>query len=51
VRAGNGGAPSFHRSLGFRDIGTARRQVKIAGVHEDEVFLEAFLDAGSRPQT
>jgi phosphinothricin acetyltransferase len=49
VRAGNGPALAFYRGLGFRDVGVARRQVKVDGLYEDEVFLELFLDADHAP--
>ena len=43
VRSGNKPAMQFYRKLGFQDIGVARRQVRIDGVYEDEIFLECFL--------
>jgi L-amino acid N-acyltransferase YncA len=43
VRAGNDRALRFYRGVGFADVGVARRQVRIDGAYEDEVFLEAFL--------
>jgi ribosomal protein S18 acetylase RimI-like enzyme len=43
VRAGNHGAQSFYRGLGFVAKGVLERQVKIDGQYEDEVFLELFL--------
>ena len=43
VRAGNDGAQSFYRSLGFVAKGVLERQVKIDGQYEDEVFMELLL--------
>jgi ribosomal protein S18 acetylase RimI-like enzyme len=43
VRAGNHGAQSFYRSLGFVAKGVLERQVKIDDQYEDEVFLELLL--------
>ena len=43
VRAGNDGAQSFYRSLGFVAKGILEKQVKIDGQYEDEVFMELFL--------
>jgi len=43
VRAGNDKGQAFYRSLGFIPKGILRRQVKIDGRYEDEVFMELFL--------
>lgn len=43
VRADNSGALSFYRRLGFRTVGTARRQAKLGCRYVDEVVIEAFL--------
>jgi RimJ/RimL family protein N-acetyltransferase len=43
VLAVNSRALGFYRSLGFRDIGVARKHVKLADTLRDEVFLELLL--------
>lgn len=43
VRADNPASLSFHLKLGFRIIGTARRQAKLHGRYVDEVLIEKFL--------
>jgi L-amino acid N-acyltransferase YncA len=43
VRADNPAALAFYRGLGFRTIGTAQRQARIAGRYVDEVFIERWL--------
>jgi ribosomal protein S18 acetylase RimI-like enzyme len=43
VRAGNAGAQAFYSELGFVRRGVLRRQAKIDGQYEDEVFMEVFL--------
>jgi ribosomal protein S18 acetylase RimI-like enzyme len=43
VRAGNSGAQTFYRNLGFVPKGVLARQVKIDGQYEDEVFMELLL--------
>jgi RimJ/RimL family protein N-acetyltransferase len=43
VRASNQGALSFYRALGFEPRGSLRRQVRIDGAYDDEVFMELFL--------
>lgn len=48
ILAGNERALRFYRSLGFVDIGVARRHVKLQGRLHDEVFLEKFLAAAPR---
>ncbi len=44
VRASNTAAAEFYRRLGFEDCGRLRRQVIVAGVEDDEIILERFLD-------
>jgi RimJ/RimL family protein N-acetyltransferase len=43
IRVSNQGALAFYRSLGFHPRGILRRQVKIDGEYEDQLFLELFL--------
>lgn len=43
VRADNPQALQFYLSLGFRTVGTARRQAKIGGNYVDEIIIEKFL--------
>jgi len=43
VRGNNLGAQNFYASLGFIKKGLLKRQVKIDGKYEDEVFMELFL--------
>lgn len=43
VRADNPDALRFYHGIGFRSIGTARRQAKIHGNYVDEVIIERFL--------
>ena len=43
VRADNQDALQFYRKLGFRVIGTAKKQAKISGNYVDEVIIEMFL--------
>ncbi len=43
VLADNDRALCFYRGLGFRDIGTAKRQVKLNGRFHDEIYLEKIL--------
>jgi RimJ/RimL family protein N-acetyltransferase len=43
VRASNTGAQTFYSSLGFAPCGRLVRQVKIGGLHDDEVVMEVFL--------
>jgi ribosomal protein S18 acetylase RimI-like enzyme len=43
VRASNTGAQAFYQGLGFEPRGVLRRQVKIDGDYDDEVFMELFL--------
>jgi L-amino acid N-acyltransferase YncA len=43
IRAGNQEALAFYHHLGFRIVGTARRQVKCKDKYEDEVIVEKFL--------
>ena len=45
VLAGNARALRFYRRLGFRDIGVARKHVRLAGVFHDEIYLERDLDS------
>lgn len=40
VRADNPGAVAFYRSVGFREIGTARKHARVRGAWIDEVMLE-----------
>ena len=44
VLASNARARRFYGGLGFRDIGLARRHVRLAGEMHDEVYMEAQLD-------
>jgi phosphinothricin acetyltransferase len=44
VLAMNERALRFYRSLGFRDIGIARRHVQLSGALHDEIYLEVLLD-------
>mgnify|MGYP000864009893 CR=1 FL=1 len=43
VRADNPGALAYYRGLGFRVVGVAERQARIAGRVVDEVIIERFL--------
>jgi L-amino acid N-acyltransferase YncA len=43
IRAGNQEALAFYLNLGFRIVGTARRQVKFKDRYEDEIIVEKFL--------
>ena len=43
VRAQNGGAINFYKSLGFVQKGVLTEQVFIDGQYEDEIFMELFL--------
>jgi ribosomal protein S18 acetylase RimI-like enzyme len=43
VLAHNDAALRFYRSLGFQEIGIAKRHVRLAGNFHDEVFLEMPL--------
>lgn len=43
IRSDNLASLAFHSRLGFRVIGTARRQAKIASTYVDEVIVEKFL--------
>jgi L-amino acid N-acyltransferase YncA len=43
VRADNAASLAFHLKLGFRIVGTARRQAKIHGQYVDEIIIERFL--------
>ena len=43
VRAQNGGAINFYKSLGFVQKGVLTDQVIIDGRYEDEIFMELFL--------
>jgi len=43
VMAHNERALRFYESLGFKRIGTAKRQVKLRGEYHDEVYMEKFL--------
>jgi RimJ/RimL family protein N-acetyltransferase len=44
VLANNERALRFYRGLGFKDIGVARKHVRLAGTFHDEVYLEILLD-------
>lgn len=43
VRADNPAALAYYQALGFRIIGTAQRQARLAGRYVDEVIIERFL--------
>ena len=43
VRADNPQALAFYLGLGFRIVGTAKRQAKIGRAYVDEVIIERFL--------
>lgn len=43
VRADNGASLDFHLRLGFRIVGTARRQAKLGRRYVDEIVIEKFL--------
>jgi RimJ/RimL family protein N-acetyltransferase len=43
VLAWNERALRFYRGLGFRDIGLARRHVKLGDAYHDEMYLELLL--------
>lgn len=43
VRADNPAALQFYLNLGFRVVGTAKRQARIGSKYVDEVFIEKFL--------
>ncbi len=43
VRADNPASLAFHLRLGFRIVGTAQRQAKIAGRYIDEIVIEKLL--------
>jgi ribosomal protein S18 acetylase RimI-like enzyme len=43
VRASNTGAQEFYKRLGFTLCGRFARQVKMAGVYDDEILMEMFL--------
>ena len=43
VRASNHAAQSFYRQLGFRACGRLKRQVRIDGEEDDEIFMELFF--------
>jgi ribosomal protein S18 acetylase RimI-like enzyme len=43
VRGSNTGAQEFHKRLGFGACGRLVRQVKIAGVYDDEILMEFAL--------
>ncbi len=46
VRASNQAAQTFYRGLGFVPRGVLKKQVKIDGQYDDEVFMEMFLADG-----
>ena len=43
VRASNHAAQSYYRQLGFRACGRLKRQVRIDGEEDDEIFMELFF--------
>ena len=43
VRADNTNGLNFYRKMGFREVGTAKRQVRINGEYIDEVIIEMFI--------
>ena len=43
VRASNQAAQIFYRQLGFRACGRLKRQVRIDGEEDDEIFMELFF--------
>lgn len=43
VRADNAGALAFYSKLGFRVVGTTRKQAKIDQKYIDEIIVEKFL--------
>ena len=43
VRADNAGALAFYSKLGFRIVGTAKKQAKIGQRYIDEIIIEKFL--------
>jgi len=43
IRGNNLGAQNFYANLGFIKKGLLKKQVKIDGEYEDEVFMELFL--------
>jgi len=43
VRADNAGALAFYSKLGFRIVGTARKQARIGQKYIDEIIIEKFL--------
>lgn len=43
VRADNPASLAFHLSLGFRIVGTAKKQAKVKGRYVDEIIIEKFL--------
>ncbi len=46
VRTSNKAAQEFYQKLGFVPKGTLKKQVKIDGEYDDEVFMEMFLEVG-----
>jgi len=43
VRGDNQAALEFYRKLGFRTVGTAKKQAKCGGAYVDEIIIERFL--------
>ena len=43
VRADNTNGLNFYRKMGFKVVGTAKRQVRINGEYIDEVIIEMFI--------
>jgi len=43
VRGDNHPALDFYRKLGFRTVGTAKKQAKCGGAYVDEIIIERFL--------
>jgi L-amino acid N-acyltransferase YncA len=43
VRADNPASLAFHQKLGFRVVGTARRQAKLGAIYIDEIVIEKSL--------
>lgn len=43
VRVSNTGAQTFYSRFGFEPKGVLKKQVKINGTYEDEIFMEMFL--------